>query len=136
MASKGLPAVLAVEIVGWPTTIAGGNHARAVLACDFFVTMNGDVPRALHLRGLGSGHSPDPALERDRPTDGGVDDQAVPYGGVGRSVASICRPRPRPHFLRGCRSDNRGDGANGPQDARAGAAGERVLRTRDRRDPP
>jgi len=23
-----------------------GNHARAVLACDFFVTMNGDVPRS------------------------------------------------------------------------------------------
>ncbi len=28
---------------------------------------HGDVPGALHLRGLGGGHAPDPALERDRP---------------------------------------------------------------------
>jgi putative transposase len=86
------------------------NHARAVLACDFRRHGDGDVPRALHLRGLGSGHSPDPALERNRPSDGGVDDPAVPNGGVGRSTTSIRRARPRQHLLRGCRSDDRGNG--------------------------
>jgi putative transposase len=33
------------------------NHARAVLACDFFVTGTATVPRALRLRSLGGGHA-------------------------------------------------------------------------------
>jgi hypothetical protein len=47
---------------------------------------------------------PDPALERDRPSDGGVDDPAVPEPGAERSDVSICRPRPRQHLLRGGRT--------------------------------
>jgi len=111
------------------------NHARAVLACDFFVTvtatfgmlyvfvvLEGGTRRILHWN------------VTDHPTAEWTGQQfrmVVP----GRSVASICRPRPRQHLLRGCRSHDCGDGADGPQDACADAASERVLRAIDRHDP-
>jgi hypothetical protein len=134
MASKRVPAVLAVEIVTvWPTTIAvdcghgcGESHvgrgtdclgtageawdsglaaygsaihagwsqiqelarlsglgapscAIMLARCSVAILRHGDgdVPRGLHLGGLGGWHTPDSALERDRPSDGGVDDSAV-----------------------------------------------------------
>src|SRR2546428_8582112 len=61
---------------------------------------HGDVPDPLRFRSPGGGHAPDPPLERDGPSDGGVDGAAVPDGGVGRSAASICRSRPRQHLFR------------------------------------
>ena len=61
---------------------AGGARLR------FLRHGDGDVRHALRLRGLGRGHAADPALERDRPSDGGVDGPAVPDGGA-RAISRI-----------------------------------------------
>ena len=87
----------------WSTFVR--NHASAVLGVRFLRHDHGHVSRGLRLRGLGRRHATDPALECDRPSDGGLDGAAVPNGGVRRRAASIPDSRPRQHLLRRCRSN-------------------------------
>jgi putative transposase len=111
------------------------NHARAVLACDFFVTVTATF-RVLHILVV---------LEvgtrrilhwnvTDHPTAEWTAQQFRMVVADDQTHRFVVHDRDS--IFRGCRSHDCGDGADSPQDPGAGAASERVLRTADRHDPP
>ena len=117
----------------WSTFVR--NHANAILACDFFVSVTATFRLVYVFVVLDVGTTTDRPLECDRTSDRRVDGTAVPDGGVRRRAASTGHSRSRQHLLRQRRPHHYGDGSESPQDSRSVTAGERVLRTRDRHDP-
>jgi len=77
----------------WATFVR--NHAHAVLACDFFTTITVGFPRPLGVRRARRRHAPDRPLERDRASDGGLDDPTVSDRDHRRNRASCPGARPR-----------------------------------------
>jgi hypothetical protein len=89
-------------------TVADVEHVRAQsrqrrLGVRFLRGDHGLVPRRLRLRGVGSRHSTDSALECDRTSHRRLDGAAVPSGDLRRRAASIPDPRSRQYLLRPCR---------------------------------
>jgi len=110
------------------------NHARSVLACYFFVTVTATF-RILYIFVVLD-------VSTRRIVHWNVTD-IQRRSGLYSSSGSWCRvpsrvdlsARPRQHLIRGCRSHDCGNGADGPQDAHPDAASERVLRATDRHNP-
>ena len=111
------------------------NHAQAVLACDFFVAVTATfrvlyvfvvlevgTRRILHWN------------VTDHPTAEWTAQQFRMVVSGDRSHRFVIHDHDS-IYSEGVDRDDRGDGADGPQDAGAGAAGQCVLRTSDRHDP-
>jgi hypothetical protein len=76
----------------WATFVR--NHAHAIVACDFFTTVNGRFPGPVHLRRPRGRHASDRSLERHHASDGAVDDPAVPRGYHPRDVPCLAKLEP------------------------------------------
>ena len=104
------------------------NHARSVLASDFFVVVTATFRVILRVCRPGSRDTTNPALERDGASDRGLDRAAVSDDCAGRSGPPIRDPRSRHDLLGRCRSHPRGDGSGGSQDAGSRSTSEYLLR--------
>lgn len=111
------------------------NHASAVLAYDFFVTVTATF-RVLYVfvvlevgtrRILHWNVTEHPTAE--------VDGAATPNGGAGRTGPPLAHSRPRQHLFRRRGRHGGGHGSVDSQDADSGATSERLLRTPDWHNP-
>jgi hypothetical protein len=100
------------------------NHAKWIGASDFFVVVTASPPHPLCVCDYGIEHPANPASQRYRSPDGGVDRAAVPGGAARRSSLSIPDSRPGQGLLEG---SGQGGGCHGRvrvANASAGAKGK------------
>ena len=93
---RGLLTIVKPEtLIRWP----GGstfirNHAKSVLACDFFCDRYSLISSTVRLCGHGGRHATNPAMERDRPSDSRVDCAAVRVSTSERVLRTLDRDNP------------------------------------------
>src|SRR5262245_879978 len=110
----------------WSTFVR--NHARSVLACDFFVTVTAGFKFLYVFVVLEVGTRRILHWNVTEHPDGGLDCAAVSDDRAGRSGAPIRDPRSR-HDLLGCRRSNpSGDGSGSAQDPSSRSTSEHLLR--------
>src|SRR6266851_5146123 len=77
------------------------NHAKLIVASDFFVVVTVSFTHPLCVCDHGIGHPANPPSQRYRPPDGGMGPAAVPGGAARRSSLSIPDSRPGQDLLKG-----------------------------------
>ena len=83
----------------WTTFVR--NHAQAIVACDFFVSVTASFRVLYVFVAMEVGSRRILHCERHRASDGRMDDSAVPRISGVRSSVPIRHPRPRCYFLVG-----------------------------------
>jgi hypothetical protein len=117
----------------WTTFVR--NHAKAIVACDFFVSVTDSFSRCLRFRRDGDWLPPNLACQCDRSPKRGMDDSAIPSADRRRPSIPIRDPRPRRYLLEGCRFGAARFRCPRSQDSRSNAHGKRFLRTAHWNDP-
>src|SRR5262245_61005609 len=106
----------ASEATAWLEGNAGLEHVHPEPCANrsrmrLFRGRHRTLPR--DVRGLGGWHATNPALERDRPSHGGLDRAAISDDRRGRPAAPIRDSRPRHDLFGGRRCDTRRDALDG-----------------------
>jgi hypothetical protein len=117
----------------WATFVR--NHAHAVLACDFFVTVTGrfQILYVFVVLEVGTRRIAHCNVTAHPTAEWTIQQFRT---AITRGSASLSDPRPRCDLCARGRPCRGVDGAASPEDARANAASQCVLRAPDRDDPP
>jgi hypothetical protein len=103
------------------------NHAKVIVACDFFVVVTATFRILLRIRDHGTGNTTNSPSERHRPPDGGVDLATIAGSAAGRTSVSVRDPRPGQHILVGLGPGSDGPRCSGSPNARARIYGQLCM---------
>jgi hypothetical protein len=110
----------------WMTFVR--NHAKGILACDFFVTVTASFRVLYVFVNHGGGDAQDRSRQRHSSSHSGLDPSAGSRGRHWRETLSVSRPRSRQHLLFRVRFSCGGNGLEHSQNAIPNAPSECILR--------